>query len=402
MFDKKTLYIISLALLLAVAITVSIRRREEDRQAGRWLGAYLWTFLITIFISYVFTFGYGEQFIHLLRTAQFTFMLVMPCSFLYMRRVLKGREFRPKDLLHFLLPLIYLVDMAPFFLLSAAAKVDVLKAMTPADLNLYYDEGWFMPRYGHVLLRYGQVIFYWVMQILLLRQNAKNNQVIIDAGSTQWRWLIWLTVTQMFTIILPGFVAVFFSAEDALDMVKISTLIAVVGQCYFLLLYPAVLYSGASIWFPAVSEKADKAPASGIVEVKPEAEADQQAEHPYYTQDMLDEVATIVRKVMEDRKPFLSPSFGLREMANVTGISMHKLSAYINRLEGKNFHGYVNEMRIQYCLGKLEDGDQRMKTLEAIGQESGFQSRVTFIRAFKKVTGVNPSQYKAGIQNNEL
>ena len=33
------------------------------------------------------------------------------------------------------------------------------------------------------------------------------------------------------------------------------------------------------------------------------------------------------------------------------------------------------------------------KTLEALAQESGFNSRGTFIRVFKKKTGKTPSEY---------
>lgn len=41
----------------------------------------------------------------------------------------------------------------------------------------------------------------------------------------------------------------------------------------------------------------------------------------------------------------------------------------------------------------MENNEHHAKTLEAIATESGFQNRVTFFRAFKKCTGMVPSEY---------
>ena len=96
---------------------------------------------------------------------------------------------------------------------------------------------------------------------------------------------------------------------------------------------------------------------------------------------------------MEEKKPFLNPALKIHHLAELLGIPTYRVSSYLNEKEHKNFHEYVNEKRINYCIQKLKTGEGETKTLEALAQESGFNSRGTFIRVFKKKTGKTPSEY---------
>jgi AraC-like DNA-binding protein len=58
-----------------------------------------------------------------------------------------------------------------------------------------------------------------------------------------------------------------------------------------------------------------------------------------------------------------------------------------------NFNDYLNKYRLEMVTARLDAGENAQKTLEAIALECGFQSRVTFIRAFKKAYGVTPTEY---------
>ena len=58
---------------------------------------------------------------------------------------------------------------------------------------------------------------------------------------------------------------------------------------------------------------------------------------------------------------------------------------------GKKISDYINELRIKRAIEKIEKGD--MLILD-IALEAGFESLSTFNRAFKKITGTTPSDYK--------
>jgi AraC-like DNA-binding protein len=66
----------------------------------------------------------------------------------------------------------------------------------------------------------------------------------------------------------------------------------------------------------------------------------------------------------------------------------------INRQYGKNFNALINHFRVEY-LKRIPDHDPSwtLYTMEALGNMSGFNSRNTLIKAFKKCTGESPSSY---------
>ncbi|MEO0340625.1 MAG: helix-turn-helix domain-containing protein, partial [Bacteroidota bacterium] len=57
------------------------------------------------------------------------------------------------------------------------------------------------------------------------------------------------------------------------------------------------------------------------------------------------------------------------------------------------FKDYINQFRIDKARQALLDPQNALLTIEAIGQQCGFQSKSTFFRAFKKETQLTPKQY---------
>lgn len=64
----------------------------------------------------------------------------------------------------------------------------------------------------------------------------------------------------------------------------------------------------------------------------------------------------------------------------------------INQLTGNNFNTFINEYRIKEACKRISDRDNYGNmTLEAIANSVGFKSVNSFRTAFKKVTGLFPS-----------
>lgn len=108
------------------------------------------------------------------------------------------------------------------------------------------------------------------------------------------------------------------------------------------------------------------------------------------------EISHINQKVFEylkTEKPFLSPEFNLQMMVDDLGISRQNLSQVINSSQNKNFYKLVNEFRIEEVKEKLMDPGFKNYTILGIAFECGFNSKTTFNRIFKKVTGITPTEY---------
>jgi len=89
----------------------------------------------------------------------------------------------------------------------------------------------------------------------------------------------------------------------------------------------------------------------------------------------------------------LQHGYSLRQLSDETRIPLHHLSAFINKHYRMNFNDFINEYRVAHCKEKLLNGECKHKKLEAIAGESGFNNRNTFTSAFKRVTGMNPSDF---------
>lgn len=87
-------------------------------------------------------------------------------------------------------------------------------------------------------------------------------------------------------------------------------------------------------------------------------------------------------------------------MAKKLNTNTAYLSQYFNQVMQKTFSEYTQELRIQYVLQKLVDAPYfRKYTLQAIAEEVGYKDAKTFVRVFKKQTGLSPNYYIEKLEN---
>ena len=98
---------------------------------------------------------------------------------------------------------------------------------------------------------------------------------------------------------------------------------------------------------------------------------------------------------MHDPAQFCQDDFTIDKLASLVGSNTKYVSQVINETIGKNFNTLLNEQRItEVCKRLVDTKNYGSKTNEAIAEEVGFKSRSHFIRTFKKITGLTPSQYQ--------
>jgi putative ABC transport system permease protein len=79
-------------------------------------------------------------------------------------------------------------------------------------------------------------------------------------------------------------------------------------------------------------------------------------------------------------------------------IHPHDLSRIINLGLDKNFSDFINEFRVREVARKMQDPAYDRLTLLGIAYESGFNSKRTFNRVFKEMTGKTPVEYKNSLR----
>jgi AraC-like DNA-binding protein len=102
-----------------------------------------------------------------------------------------------------------------------------------------------------------------------------------------------------------------------------------------------------------------------------------------------------LEKVMEEKEIFKNPNLKLNDLAKEINVSGHQLSQLLNDNLEKNFTLFINEYRINEACKILST--KTNLTIEAIGDEVGFNSKSTFFATFKKIKGMTPNIYQQNI-----
>ena len=63
-----------------------------------------------------------------------------------------------------------------------------------------------------------------------------------------------------------------------------------------------------------------------------------------------------------------------------------------------NFNQFLNKYRIEEAKKRLKDPEENQFVVLKIAYDVGFNSKSTFNTAFKKFTGMSPSQYRETYQ----
>lgn len=98
--------------------------------------------------------------------------------------------------------------------------------------------------------------------------------------------------------------------------------------------------------------------------------------------------------LMQAEKIYRDPDLNLSSTSELLGISAGYLSSMINAMSNGSFIDYVNEYRVADVKRNLHSQEFAHYTIVSVGLEAGFNSKSPFYNAFKKHTGVTPSEFK--------
>ncbi len=96
----------------------------------------------------------------------------------------------------------------------------------------------------------------------------------------------------------------------------------------------------------------------------------------------------------EDRHDYLKSRINSKDLAKSFGSNSSYLSIVVNTYKQKSFSQYINDLRIEYVVVRLQtDTKFRKYTIKAIAQEIGFNTAEAFAKKFYKNTGIYPSYF---------
>ncbi|NTD96352.1 AraC family transcriptional regulator [Agrobacterium tumefaciens] len=106
----------------------------------------------------------------------------------------------------------------------------------------------------------------------------------------------------------------------------------------------------------------------------------------------------VLTELLDQQKPYLIADLTLSQLASLMMLNSGLLSKVINSGYDLNFNDFINGYRIKEVISRIDNQQHKKVTLLGIALDSGFNSKATFNRAFKKQTGKTPLEY---IKNRE-
>lgn len=102
-----------------------------------------------------------------------------------------------------------------------------------------------------------------------------------------------------------------------------------------------------------------------------------------------------INEVLNNVSSISDPDFSLQKLAEAVGSNTKYVSQVINEYYNKNFKTLLNEYRLREATRRLNDQEHYGNmTIQAIYEEVGYKNAVSFIRAFKRMYGITPSEYQ--------
>jgi AraC-like DNA-binding protein len=313
--------------------------------------------------------------------------IIAPAAYLYVRAVLNNEQrFRPYDWIHLMPFLLHALELVPFYLQGAEYKRSVIQEhLANPELVSQLHEG-YLPPYVHlhlkILLALVYNIFQWQLVIPFFRQHRR---AAFSAGRSLARWLASYTALMGLLYLSTGIALLSgFPVNTAYVAMRVPLGLTNLGVLLFLMFRPSILYGIM--------------PQHGSIDSTPQPKPSDNK--PFLlSEEQILMYKDRVERYMEEEKPYLDPGLSLDLLADQLQIPRHHLSAFINTSYKVNFKDFVNRYRIRFLCESIEADKWNLLTLEGIAREAGFNSRSTFHKAFKKFTGINPSEYKRNMES---
>jgi AraC-like DNA-binding protein len=247
---------------------------------------------------------------------------------------------KPIDLLHFLPFALCILLLLPFYFEDSNLKV----VIADADIGQW-------KRTGYFVFNVIQLIGYSISGLRLLSQDSKT---------TRNTRLVTYTFASLTAIYLIG-LALFISQEIS----TLRTLFSIaLGLTMNTLAYGALRDDKLA---KGVSLNMDK--------------------------NMAGAMAAKIETHLKLTKPYLNADYRIQDLSDAISSNPTYTSHVINQYMNTTYSDLINQHRIAEAKLQLASSEENKKIF-AVALDSGFNNKTNFIRVFKKITGLSPTDYR--------
>ncbi|HEU4324982.1 MAG TPA: AraC family transcriptional regulator [Roseiflexaceae bacterium] len=109
--------------------------------------------------------------------------------------------------------------------------------------------------------------------------------------------------------------------------------------------------------------------------------------------DLAEQHLARLRQAMQADALYLDAELTVEKVSQHLQLPAKTISATLNQHLGQSFNAFVNAYRVEAVQQKLREPAARASTIQGIAFDCGFNSPATFQRAFRRATGLSPTEY---------
>lgn len=114
--------------------------------------------------------------------------------------------------------------------------------------------------------------------------------------------------------------------------------------------------------------------------------------------DNLEQMIESIMQGIKQQKLYLNQSINIEQFSDKINLPQRDVSFAINRAFNTNFFEFINSYRIEEAKSYLSNKQYDNMTIMDILLESGFNSKSSFQRFFKRLVGMSPSEFRSQAQ----
>ena len=229
-------------------------------------------------------------------------------------------------------------------------------------------------------IEYAQFYTYAIISLIAInkfREKLKASFSTVDKIYLSWPYIVVWGLICWKMLRMTDYL-LYITIEDI--NIKLLYLFYIAGEIAFLIFISLLFLKGLkqpNVFFGIIEETSKgKYEKTGISDLKRKS----------YEKKLID--------FMEKEKPYLDPLINIKELSKKITIPVHHLSQVINSNLNKNFFDFINSYRIEESKKLLSEYDSQEMTILEILYDCGYNSKSVFNSAFKKHTGLTPTQFR--------
>lgn len=380
MLSNAILLITSILGFLCTALILIKNKRKSDSLINKYL-IVITANIALRFLLYWIAASYPALNIHKLITAlDISFILLIPCYYLYFQNIIYEKKFELSNLFHFVLPSL----LGGIFISNRFISPELINL----SLKLFF------------VIAFLFYIFYAIISFMMLYKHVwrrKTHIKIIQKQNDQiknWCLFLYFSFVLIFIIRLVNGI-LFYKIGNVSNHNLWMPALVWIAIFVKIILSPEILF-GYDILNKTIAVATEKMALNSIWKIEGISSPITSNKDKKLEEKMKSMLLVYLHQIEElsfHTDTFRNPDLSIEDIADALKIPNSHINYIIKFHCSESFTDYKKIVRIYDATKLLENEYLKHHTVESLALKVGFSSYNTFIIAFKNITGVTTQEY---------